>query len=238
MHQKNSFLAIIPARKGSKRIPRKHLEEIGGKPMIQFTIEAAMSTIPTQNIFISTDDDDVINLSKKLGLDIPFIRPKNLSSDTTKTSDVIQHLLDWYEFKFKELPDNILLLQPTSPFRNAKDIELAIEKHIESSKKTLVSVSNPLQHPVDFILKGSDGKFKKLVSCIDEYKLQPISDVFFIDGGIYIINTVEFLDSHDLIGNDPEIIILPKNHAIDIDTLFDLDIARAVYNSKILSIEK
>ena len=100
MHQKNSFLAIIPARKGSKRIPRKHLEEIGGKPMIQFTIEAAMSTIPTQNIFISTDDDDVINLSKKLGLDIPFIRPKNLSSDTTKTSDVIQHLLDWYEFKY------------------------------------------------------------------------------------------------------------------------------------------
>jgi len=67
--------------------------------MIQFTIEATISSIPTQNIFVSTDDDE-INLSKKLELDIPFIRPKNLSSDTTKTSDVIQHLLDWYEFKY------------------------------------------------------------------------------------------------------------------------------------------
>jgi len=202
--------------------------------MIQFTIEAAMSTIPTQNIFISTDDDDVINLSKKLGLDIPFIRPKNLSSDTTKTSDVIQHLLDWYEFKFKELPDNILLLQPTSPFRNAKDIELAIEKHIESSKKTLVSVSNPLQHPVDFILKGSDGKFKKLVSCIDEYKLQPISDVFFIDGGIYISETKHFIETRDLIGDDPEIFLTDQFNSIDIDTPFDLEWARAMHMSRLI----
>jgi CMP-N-acetylneuraminic acid synthetase len=233
MHHNNSFLTIIPARKGSKRIPGKNLEKIGGKPMIQFTIEAAISAIPAQNIIISTDDYDVINLSKKLGIDVPFIRPNNLSTDSAKTSDVIQHLLDWYQSKYKKLPENILLLQPTSPFRNANDIESAIDKFSQSNKKTLVSVSDPIQHPGDFILKGQDGKFKRLEVGKDACRGQSYPEVFFIDGGIYISETNHFLETQDLIGDDPEIFSTEQFNSIDIDTPFDLEWARAMHSYRL-----
>jgi len=233
MNCNDSFLAIIPARKGSKGISGKNLKKIGGKPMIQFTIEAAISVIPAGNIIISTDDYDVLNLSKNLGVEAPFIRPESLSTDSAKTSDVIQHSLDWYQSKYNKLTANIILLQPTSPFRDANDIGLAIEKFNQSNKKTLISVSDPVQHPGDCILKDKDGKFKRLEVGKDVYGRQSYPEVFFIDGGIYISDTNYFLESKNLIGDDPEVFLTEQFNSIDIDTPFDLEWARAMYNFKL-----
>jgi CMP-N-acetylneuraminic acid synthetase len=138
MHLHESFLTIIPAREGSKGLPGKNLKKIGKKPMIQFTIEAALLCIHPKNILVTSDDDEVINLSARLGLEVPFKRPKKLSTDYAKTSDVVQHALDWYQSEYNKLPANIILLQPTSPFRNSNDINSAIKKFIQSGKESLI----------------------------------------------------------------------------------------------------
>lgn len=229
MQKYNSFLAIIPARKGSKGIPGKNLKKIGGKPLVQFTMEAAISVIPLGNIIISTNDSKVIDISEKLGLKTPFIRPENLSNDSAKTSDVVKHSLDWYHSKYNKYPENIILLQPTSPFRNDNDISLAIDKFIQSDKKTLISVSEPIHHPADCILRNQDGKFKRLELGENLNSRQSFPEMFFIDGGIYLSETNHFLKTQNLIGDDPEIFITKQFNSIDIDTPFDLEWARAMY---------
>jgi len=233
MYKDKAFLVIIPARKGSKGIPGKNLKKIGGKPMIQYTIEAAIQATSLCDVLVTTDDQDVISLSKKLGIDVPFTRPEALSTDLAKTSDVIQHSLDWYRSKHDKLPINILLLQPTSPFRDAKDISRAIKQFIQSDKKTLISVSEPIQHPGDCILKNQDGKFERLEVGKDTQGRQSYPEVFFIDGGIYISETKHFLETQDIIGDDPEIFLTEQFNAIDIDTHFDLECARALYSSRL-----
>jgi CMP-N,N'-diacetyllegionaminic acid synthase len=232
---KHNFFGLIPSRKGSKGIRDKNLQIIGEKPMIQFTMDAALNAESLDSFILSSDDDNAINLAKELGVNVPFKRPNNLCLDSSTLIDVLDHVLKWYEINYNMLPENIILLQPTSPFRTSQDIDEAIELFSKSPKKRLVSVTEPSQHPGDFLIRKNDRSLKRLELDLISDKASgrhAYPETFFIDGGIYIINTVEFLDSHDLIGNDPEILILPKSHSIDIDTLFDLDIARAVYNSK------
>lgn len=232
MQQFDSFLAIIPARRDSKGIPRKNLEKIGGKPMIQYTIEAATKVIPTKNIIVTSNDNDVINLSKLLGLEVPFKRPEKLSGDLTKMTDVIQHSIDWYQNNFNKTLDNIILLQPTSPFRDTNDIKYAINKFQNSNKKTLVSVSEPLQHPGDCILKDTGGRYRRLDIGVGISERQAYPEVLFIDGSIYISEINYFLQTHNLIGDDPEVYKSGQFNSIDIDSPFDLELARAIYSFK------
>ena len=232
---KHNFFGLIPSRKGSKGIINKNMQIIGQKPMIQFTMEAAINANTLNNFILSSDDDKAINLARELGVHCPFIRPNNLCLDSSSIQDVIDHALKWYEINYGILPENIILLQPTSPFRTAQDIDVAIGLFSKSIKKRLVSVAEPIQHPGDFLIRKKNGDLRRLELDLISDKASgrhAYPETFFIDGGIYIINTAEFLDSHDLIGNDPEIILLPQNHAVDIDTLFDLDFARSVYNSQ------
>lgn len=236
MYKKKNFLAIIPARAGSKRIPNKNLQLIGNKPMIQFTIEAAIYSLQKSNIIISSNDIKVHNIAKKLGLNVPFIRPHNLSTETATTSSVILHAIQWYKKQHGLIPDNLILLQPTSPFRTAGDIKKSMKKFITSKKKTLVSACIPTQHPVDFLYQDNNKKFKrlkiiKLKKNFNKRKKYP--KMYFIDGGIYISKTTQFIETHDMIGKDPDIFLTSQSHALDIDTPFDLDLARIMYKKLI-----
>lgn len=239
MNKDNKFLAIIPARKGSKGIVNKNMQIIGKKPMIQFTMEAALSCKSLNNIIISSDDQTILNLAQKIGIKVPFKRPNHLSLDNTQISDVIMHSLDWYKSIYEIMPENIILLQPTSPFRNSEDIERAIKIFKKSTKKALVSATEISQHPGDFLIKDNDGKFKKLDVNLNSNSnsnnasgRQAFAETIFIDGGIYIKNTSEFLLTNEMMGDNPEVMMILQSHAIDIDTPFDLKIARAIYDSK------
>lgn len=233
MNFDNKFLVIIPARAGSKGIFEKNIQLIGNKPMIQFTIEAALANFNAENLIITSNDQKVLDIAKQLGLKIPFKRPDELSNDTVSTIDVIKHVLQWYQTKYKSLPKNIILLQPTSPFRDANDIRLAVEKFNQSNRKTLISATDPMQHPGDCILKGHNGEFKRLEFIKGALDRQSYTEALFIDGGIYISEVSHFLKTQDLIGDDPEVYKTEPYNAIDIDTPFDLEIARAIYNYKL-----
>ena len=229
---RKKFLAIIPARAGSKGILSKNVQLIGDKPMIQFTIEASIESVGACTTLVSSDDEKVHNILKKLGLKIPFVRPKALATDTAATADVIQHALDWYKTKHKALPENIILLQPTSPFRTAEDILNAMNFFLKSKKNTLVSVCDPMQHPGDFLIENMDKKYTRLeigMNKDDCTGRQSYPNMLFIDGGIYISKTIDFLKTQQMIGDDPEIFKLQQSHAIDIDTPFDLEIARGMF---------
>jgi len=234
MSKRDTFFAVIPARKNSKGILNKNMQLIGNKPMIQFTIEAALAASKLNSVIVSSDDENIINFAKNHGIDAPFKRPEKLSRDNSKISDVLLHALDWFKLTYQSLPDNIILLQPTSPFRSSEDIDKAIEMFSNSPKKTLISATELSQHPGDCIVKNEDGKFSRL-KLKTNYELdigrQAYPESLFIDGGIYIIETLEFLNTHRTIGDDPEILVTSKSHAIDIDTSFDLKIARAMYDS-------
>ena len=230
MNFNNNFLVIIPARAGSKGIFEKNIQLIGNKPMIQFTIEAVLANFNVENLIITSNDQKVLDIAKQLGVKIPFIRPDNLSTDNALTVDVINHVLKWYQSKYKVLPENLMLLQPTSPFRDANDIRLAINQFKKSNRKTLISATNPMQHPGDCILKDQNGNFKRLEISKGALARQFYPEVFFIDGGIYISEINHFIKTQDLIGKDPEVYKMGQLNAIDIDTSFDLELARAIYN--------
>jgi len=231
----NKYFAIIPARKGSKGIINKNMQIIGEKPMILFTMEAALKAKQLNNIILSSDDQNIINLARKIGLASPFKRPDYLALDNTKITDVILHALDWYKSTYSSLPQNIVLLQPTSPFRNSKDIDRSLRMFENSPKKTLVSATETSQHPGDCLTKNKDGDFKKFEIDLISNNLsgrQSFPQTIFVDGGIYISDTHHFLSTNELMSDNPEIMMMPQSHAIDIDTDFDLKIARAIYNSK------
>ena len=130
----NDYFAVIPARAGSKRIPNKHMQLIGEKTMIQFTIEAALESTELGSTIISSDASDIIKLAVEMGANAPFTRPHNLSTDNAMTTAVLKHALDWYKSHNDQYPNNIVLLQPTSPFRTANDIDQAIKLFRDSQK--------------------------------------------------------------------------------------------------------
>ena len=233
MNFDNKFLAIIPARAGSKGVFEKNIQLIGNKPMIQFTIEAALANFSAENVIVTSNDQKVLDITRQLGLIVPFKRPDELSTDTIGTADVIKHALHWYKAEYKSLPKNIILLQPSSPFRDSNDIRLAVEKFNYSKRKTLISATDPMQHPGDCILKSQNGHFKRLEIGKNNFHRQSYPEVLFIDGGIYISEVSHFLKTQDLIGDDPEVYKTEQYNAIDIDTPFDLELARAIHNYKL-----
>ncbi|MBL7007256.1 MAG: acylneuraminate cytidylyltransferase family protein, partial [Spirochaetia bacterium] len=224
----------IPARAGSKGIPGKNMQLIGEKPMILFTMEAALTSAELDCSIVSTDDNEVIELAIEKGVSVPFTRPDNLSTDSARTTDVLIHALEWYKLHNKQYPKNIVLLQPTSPFRTAYDIDKAVNMFNNSRKNNLISACELMQHPNDCLLQNDNGSYKRVeigLKCSRHSGRQTFCHTVFIDGAIYISSVDAFLETRDMIGEDPEIMMLQQSHAIDIDTPFDLELARSMYKS-------
>ena len=119
------ILAIVPARGGSKRLPGKNIKVLNGKPLIQWTIESALGIDDISRVMVSTDSQEIADIALQSGAEVPFLRPKELATDTSSSSVVIEHALNYYKSQ-GEIFDYVLLLQPTSPMRNKKHNEQAI----------------------------------------------------------------------------------------------------------------
>ena len=132
-----SVLALIPARGGSKRLPKKNLKELAGKSLIEWTANSALEAKHVDRVVVSTDCSDIAREAKRLGVEVPFMRPSEIANDTASTESVILHAV-------KELPNEaceiVVILQPTSPLRLASDIDQAIEKMVASEAEGVVSV--------------------------------------------------------------------------------------------------
>ena len=230
MFKDKSILAIIPARKGSKRLVGKNMLDLKNKPLIAWTIEEALMSKYIDKIIISSDDENIINLSKQYkGINVPFIRPEELSSDRATSLDVVLHALSYYRSNNK-FYDYVMLLQPTSPLRKSKDIDNSIEELTEEIK-SVVSVCVADHSPL-WSNKLPDNKSMKnfLSKEILNLRSQDLPTYYRLNGAIYISEVKYLVKEKGFLGDKTKAYIMPIERSIDIDTKIDLELCKIILN--------
>ena len=221
---KMRFLGLIPARGGSKGIPRKNLVDLAGQPLISYTIRESLNSARLDRVVLSTDDQEIADLGKALGADVPFLRPAHLAADHSPMIGVVVHALEWLKLNEGYNPDAIVLLQPTTPLRTASHVDQAIKQFETEDVDSLISVSIPQEHPFEMVhFEGQQMKFaieRDNVGTRQEYP-----DYYFLNGAIYITRVSILLDQQTLWGGRVIPYLMDTLHCIDIDTESDLAIA-------------
>ena len=221
-------LLIIPARGGSKRIPRKNIKIFKGKPIIEWTISTALSLKFFDTVIVSTDNDEIAALSQNLGVDVPFIRPSNLADDHTPTRDVILHAINWY--KAKNIVFNyVCCLYPTSIFIRDTDIDAAFNELKKSQEETFIFSAISYSHPIkrSFLInkKGLSEMFFKNTF---QKRTQDLENSYH-DAGQFYIAKPEVWINKKVIFDDSIPFILQRWQSVDIDTYEDWSIAEIIY---------
>ncbi len=220
---KPNTLAIIPARGGSKRLPRKNIKSLNGKPLIYYTIRESFKSRYISKIVVSTEDEDIARISSKYGAKV-IKRPKELSKDDTPSIDVVLHALSTLEVQdFK--PDIVVLLQPTSPLRNSQDIDNAIELFMKSDCESVISVCEA-EHSPYWSFKVENGYLKPIFG--EEYlrkRRQDLPKAYMPNGAIYV-STPEVLYRYRSFYCQKMIpYIMSLERSIDIDNEIDFLLA-------------
>ena len=224
-------LVIIPARGGSKGVPRKNIKLLNGKPLIQYTIEAAKTIFSNDQICVSTEDSEIKSVVESLGLYVPFIRPAELATDQCGTTEVIQHALQFYD-NAGYCPDVIVLLQATSPFRNAANLIEAMSLFVQDCDM-VVSVKETKANPYFVLMEeGADGWLVR--SKTGNYtRRQDCPKVYEVNGAIYVINR-ESLESSPISSFvKVKKYVMDEFSSHDIDTMFDWIIAESILRIKV-----
>ncbi len=223
-----SILGLITARGGSKGIPRKNLADLGGKPLIAWTIEAALESSALDRVVVSTDDPEIAEVSRQYGAEVPFMRPPDLAGDKSAHIPVIQHALRWAEESAGSLPDYICLLQPTSPFRTAQHIVRAVALLKENNADAVVSVCEAKTHPFLTRKVDENGLLKPFMPMPAGYlRRQDFPPAFEINGAIYLCRSAIVMEEGTLLPEKTKALIMDDQSSLDIDTPEDLVRARA-----------
>ena len=221
--KKNTFIGIVVARKGSKSIKNKNLFKVNRKPLIQYTFEEAVKSKLLSSVILSTDDNKIINLSKKFNIMNFGLRPKNLSTDKAKSIGAIIHILN----KIKDnLPEFIVLLQPTSPLRKSHHIDVAIKKMIKLKKNydslvSLEKIEEPHPYKMKYINNGKVVPFIKDTS--SEIARQLLPAAYKLNGAIYISKTKILLSKKTLLYRAAPY-IMNCDEMVNIDTMSDIEL--------------
>lgn len=224
------ILIVIPARGGSKGVPRKNIKLLNGKPLIQYTIDAAQKVFQNEQICVSTDDLEIKNIVESLGLKVPFIRPAQLATDRAGTSEVLLHAIEYYEKRgyFSEV---LVLLQATSPFRTDKHIREALNEFDESCEM-VVSVLETKSNPY-YVLKEENLNGWLVNSKVGNFtKRQDCPKVYELNGAIYIIN-IKALKEKKSLTDFVRIkkYVMDEKSSHDIDSNFDWKIAEILLHN-------
>ena len=220
-------LAVIPARGGSKGIPRKNIASINHRPLISYTIDAALSAHRITDVVVSTDDEEIAQVALNLGANVPFIRPANLALDATESAPVIIHALKHMEIKKNCKYDAVMMLQPTSPLRSVSNINQALDLFSSQACDSVVSViSVGGNHP--FRMKRLVGN--QLINYIDQgfWDMRPrqiLPPAYIRNGAIYLINRNIFLKNEMLIGEHCLGLKMSDEESVNIDTRLDFIVA-------------
>lgn len=219
---KPRILGVITARGGSKGIPGKNIKELGGKPLIVYTIEAAKSSNLITHLIVSTDDEATAEIARAAGAEVPFIRPAELAQDDTPHVPVMQHALVYMERELGEPFDYTVVLQPTSPFRTPDDIDVTLQKLIDTgadSAVTLVEVPSS-EHPIK-LKKLEEGRVVPYaIEEVEGTRRQDLPSVYKRSGAVYAM-TRDLIMGGRLYGEHVVGVIVPRERSIDIDYAFD-----------------
>jgi len=227
------ILCVIPARGGSKGIPYKNIKKLNGKPLIVYSIDIARQIFNDEDICVTTDDQQIIDVVENYGLHVPYVRPYFLATDQATTQDVLRHALDFYEQKglFYNI---ILLLQPTSPFRLKRHLDEAINLYMNDCDM-VVSVKEASANPYYNLFEEEDSGYLHISKGKGNYtRRQDAPTVWEFNGSIYVINSKSLKTS--IISDFPRKIKYPMEniYSIDIDVPLDWTIAEELLQKKMV----
>ncbi|MFH2138219.1 MAG: acylneuraminate cytidylyltransferase family protein [Candidatus Omnitrophota bacterium] len=229
-YQKLKVLGIIPARGNSKRLPGKNIKLLGGKPLIAYSIEAALGSKKISKVIVSTDDTRIRKISEEYGAQVPFLRPKKLAGDSAPMYPVIRHVVDFLEKK-GEVFDIIVILQPTSPLRRSIDIDHAVNKLIKTKADSVVSLCLT-EHSPYWMKVIRDGKVYSLFKSRESVERQDLPRVYRLNGALYITRRKILFESSKILGRDVRAFKMSTEMSIDIDTKFDFALAEMILKNK------
>jgi len=224
MYQNKTFLAIIPARGGSKRLPRKNIVDLCGKPLIAWSIESGLKSKYIDKVVVSSDDEEILNIASKFKLDT-IKRPDSLASDTATSFDAIKHVLS-----ISKNYDYVLLLQPTSPLRNNTHIDKAIELLGQKNADAIISVCEMDHSPLWSNTLQEDGALDTFLrDDVLDKRSQELEKYYRVNGAIYICKLDKLLKEEGFFLKDNiYAYIMNRASSVDIDEQIDLDFARSL----------
>jgi CMP-N,N'-diacetyllegionaminic acid synthase len=228
-----NILVVIPARGGSKGLPGKNYISLAGKPLINYTLDVARELFKDEQICLSTDSDDILKLADEMNLEVPFVRPMELSTDVSSSRDVILHAIDYYQ-KFKGIKyDYVCLLQPTSPFRTAKDV-LNVIQLWDDDLEMVISVCETGNNPYynlfeestnNLLEKSKPGRFTRRQDCPKIYKS---------NGAVYLMKSKSIQKQELFDFMKVKKSLMSKNSSIDIDDIIDLKYSQFLIENHLL----
>jgi len=229
-------LAIIPARGGSKSIPRKNIKTFAGYPLIAFSIMAGLAAESVSRVIVSTDDDEIAEIAREFGADVPFLRPEEFSRDDTPDLPVFQHALDWLQTHEEYQPQIVVQLRPTSPFRRKEHINQAVWRLLEHSEADSIrTVCIPFQNPYKMWRVAADGFMQPLITTniVEPYNLprQALPEVFWQTGYVDAAWTETILEKGSMTGESILPLVIGAEEWIDIDSPDDWSRAERLFEA-------
>lgn len=227
-------IAIIPARSGSKGLPDKNILDLNGKPLMYYTIKAAIDSNRFDEIMVSTDSEKYAEIARECGANVPFLRSEEMSNDSASSWDTVREVLEGYK-KIGKTFDYVVLLQPTSPLRDAKDINVLYETFEKNGARNAVTVTQ-VDHPVQWCFElGENGSMDKMAASPYSYmRRQDLEPYYRENGAIYLVDAHKIMDkTYNFYADNCIASIMPREKSIDIDTEIDFVIAKEYMNKAI-----
>lgn len=220
-----TVLAVIPARGGSKGLARKNILSVQGRPLLAWSFEAARRSRYIDRVVLSTEDPQILSVGRALGIDVPYVRPKELASDEATLDQVLAHLLREVVVGY----DYIVLLQATSPLRTDEDIDGCIECCVRRGAGACVSVNIADKSPFFYRAMDQDSRLRPVLgdSCAAPRR-QEMPVTYMLNGAVFVANTGYYLQHETFLTQDTLGYVMPKNRSLDIDNEFDLSVMHAL----------
>lgn len=240
MQSTKTILGLIPARGGSKGIPRKNLRLLAGRPLLAWTVAAAQASRCLTRVVLSTDDEEIADLGRRLGVEVPFIRPASLAGDCTSSNSVVEHAIHWFRDHEPPGPDYVMLLQPTSPLCTAADMDAAAELALSTGAPAVVSVSPMSQHPCYARELGPHGELTSYFAVqtvmngerLDLKRRQDLPPAYAENGAIFLCQTEVFLREKTFFLPGTRGSIMPEERALDIDSPWHFELAELMLSQR------
>jgi len=224
------ILAVIPGRKGSKGIINKNIRKINNKPLISYSIEAALKSKYIKRVVVSSDSDEILEIANSYNVE-SIERPEHLAQDDSTTVDVVKHVLNVFNESNDYFPENLVLLQPTSPLRDSGDIDDAIKMFLEDeSVDSLISMSKFNHNPL-WTFKIEDNLLSPAFN--EEFlnkRRQELPDLFLPNGAIYIIKTKQLIEKNSFYIEKTKPFLMSEEKSLDVDTELDLKLVKCLIN--------
>lgn len=226
MYNGKRIVALIPARGGSKGLPRKNIRPLSGRPLIAWTIDSAKSSRYVDWTVVSTEDAQIAEIARENGAAVPFMRPEELARDTSRGMEVVLHAIRWIRENEKTSYDLLLLLQPTSPLRNAGDIDKAIDLLFEKEAKAIVSICETEHHPYRMNTLPANGCLKDFIKQEARGKNRQELPVFYrVNGCIYLAYFEYLVTNNSFFSDRTFAYVMPRERSVDMDGELDFELA-------------